>query len=45
MKKATEIKASNKVVQYFYRMMEEKREQNKEVNRKIKSGEITVAEQ
>jgi len=44
MKSAKEIKTSNKVVQFFYRMMEEKRERNDEVRRKIKNGEIKVAE-
>lgn len=44
MKSTKEIKTSEKVGQFFYKMMLEKRERNKEVCRKIKNGEIKVAE-
>lgn len=43
MKEAVEIKTSNAVARFFEKIMVDKRENNKEINRKIKNGEIKVA--
>ena len=43
MKEAVKIKTENSVARFFEQIMIDKQAKNKEINRKIKNGEIKVA--